>query len=217
MDIRVRSRLAVCALLAAVSACMAPVPQHGARTNTIVVPAQRSIEEQAAQAESASRPGPEHTALDVLVGTWSTTTVAVAADGSESEPRHGNALIEWVFGGRYLRWEATLELGGVVHATTGFLGYDRSGSEYQMLMISDLATGMSVARGRGDLSGSGIRLVIELVEPATGGINRAESTLRATTADHFQLDQLGLDEHTGEERVVRRTHYRRTGASTLKK
>lgn len=217
MDQRVRSRLVACAALTLLIACQAPVPQRNARPAQVVLPTQRTIEEQAAEAENASRPGPEHKALDVLVGTWSTTTVTVAADGSESEPRHGNALIDWVFASRYLRWDATLELGGVVHATTGFLGYDRSSAEYQMLMISDLATGMSVARGRGDVRGTGIRLVIELVDPATGGINRAESTLRATTADHFELDQLGLDARTGEERVVRRTHYRRTSASVLKK
>jgi hypothetical protein len=167
-----------------------------------------TVEEQAREAERASRPRSEHRALEVLVGKWRTALVDVGVDGSESGSRGGSAVIEWVLGGRYLDWRATLELGGEVHETHGYLGYDLNQREYQMLMISDLASGMSVARGRGDLSGAGIKLVLEVVDPGSGAIRRAQSGLRVVGRDHFVLEQVGMDGE-GNERIMRRTHYRR--------
>jgi hypothetical protein len=99
-----------------------------------------------------------------------------------------------------------------VYATSCYLGYDVNQAEYQLLMISYLATGMSFAHGRGDIDGKGIQLTIEVLDPASGAIKRAQSTLRLVNHDHFVLEQLGIDP-SGEQRIVRRTHYWRTGVA----
>lgn len=189
-------------------ACVASEPTRSEHKPAILFAPPPTLEDQARDAMQASQPRREHHALDPLVGTWTTRLVDVAADGKESDPHPGSANIKWVLGGRYLSWDATLEIGGDVHETTGYLGYDLNQGEYQLLMISDLATGMSVARGRGDIGGKGIRLSIEVVDPTSGAIKRAQSTLRIIGKDRFELDQLGIDT-SGEERIVRRTHYQR--------
>lgn len=202
-----KTALAVCSLFT-LSACFAPEPARVPRNIAPVESPRTSIEEQARAAARASEPRSEHRVLETLVGTWNTSVVSVAGDGTESDPRSGVAAIEWVLGGRYLKWDATLDLGTEVHATTGFLGYDVNQGEYQLLMISDLATGMGVAHGRGDVGDAGLKFVLDVTEPGTGAVRRAVSTMRATSHDQFVLEQLGQD-GAGNERVVRRTHYRR--------
>ncbi|MBL8857927.1 MAG: DUF1579 family protein [Planctomycetes bacterium] len=147
--------------------------------------------------------------MNLFVGSWETVVVDVSESGVESDARPGRATIEWIFGGRYLRWDAVLELGGETHATTGYLGYDVNQAEYQLLMISDLATGMGVAHGRGEPNSKGITLTLEIVDPRSGALQRARSVLRVLGADHFVLEQMAGD-GSGGERVARRTHYRRS-------
>jgi hypothetical protein len=200
-------------LLAAVSsACTASEPTRSEHKPAALFAPPPTLEDQAKDAEQGSKPRKEHYSLDPLVGTWTTRLVNVAADGTESDPHLGNAKIMWVMGDRFLNWDATLDIGPQVHETMGYFGYDLNQGEYQLLMISDLTTGMSVAHGRGDINAKGIRLTIEVVDPTSGAIKRAQSTLRLVDKNHFLLEQLGVDPQ-GEERIVRRTHYQRRGAS----
>jgi len=79
------------------------------------------------------------------------------------------------------------------------------------VMISDLSQGMEVARGTGELDTAGVLFTLEQTDPRTGGRVRSSSRLRVLERDHFVLDQLG-DGADGVERIVRVSHYRRTGA-----
>lgn len=167
------------------------------------------LAQQASLQEAATKPGKQHRALDPLVGAWITSNVATDERGNESDAVAGRAAIDWVLGGRYLRIDANLAIpGAATHTWSGFLGFDLAQDEYQWLMVSDLSTGMGVARGRGELGRGGIRFVLDVVDPRTGAMARATSLLRAIAADHVVLEQIGPD-HNGLERVLRRTHYRR--------
>lgn len=201
---------ALVALVSLVTACAAPDPTRVRREVDVRSLPPTTIEDQAAEAARRSQPRPEHRALAPLAGEWAVTVVDVDEHGGESGPHTGSARIEWVLGGRFLSWNAFLGIGGHDYATTGYLGFDVNSAEYQLLMISDLATGMGVARGRGDVSQRGIRLTLEVADPSNGAIRRAQSVLRVVDSDHFVLEQIGLDA-AGVERVVRRTHYRRVG------
>lgn len=163
-----------------------------------------SIEAQVDELVRASEPREGHRALDPLVGRWTVTLSDVHGGGRETELARGHATIAWVLDGRFLRWDAELEIAGQPRHTTGYLGFDKRGSVYELLMISNLATGMSVAQGSGDLARSGIRFQLEQADPSSGSILRMQSRLALMTPDHFALDQLADD-----GRIVRRTHYRR--------
>ncbi len=168
-----------------------------------------TLAELAAAQEAATRPGPRHRQLDVLVGAWITSNVAVDTEGRESDPVPGRAAIDWALGGRFLRIDASLEVpGGKTHASSGFLGWDEAHGEYQLLMVTDLSNGMGVAHGKGDLARGGIRFTLDVIDPRSGGFARATSVLRQTGPDEFALEQIGADAG-GLERVLRRTRYRR--------
>ena len=197
-------------LLAIAASCTAPDPRHRAAGARPVAPApQPSIEERVALAESASHPRAEHHGLDQLAGSWETRAVDVDSNGRELEPMSGHASIGWIFGGRYLKWDETLDIGSATHATTGYLGYDALvRQEYELLTITDLSTGMGVAYGKGELAGAGIRFTLDLVDPGSGETLRAQSRLRAIDRDHFVLEVMGADP-MGNDSVRRRTYYHR--------
>lgn len=163
-----------------------------------------SIEAQVDELVRASEPREAHRALDPLVGRWAVALCDVDGAGRETELARGHARIDWVLDGRFLRWDAELSIAGQPRQTTGYLGFDKRGGVYELLMISNLATGMSVAQGSGDLARSGIRFQLEQADPRSGSILRMQSRLALMTPDHFALDQLADD-----GRIVRRTHYRR--------
>jgi len=202
----IRAMVCACAALA-LAACVSQPDRPHAPPGPVAPPP--SLAEQATAQERATRPGPKHRALDPLVGAWITTNAAVDVAGHETDTVPGRAAIDWTLGGRYLRIDANLEIsGGGTYTWSGFLGYDEPHAEYQWLMVSDLSTGMGVARGQGDPSRGGIRFVLDLQDPRTGGFARATSLLRVLGPDELALEQLGADA-SGLERVLRRTHYRR--------
>ena len=194
-------------------ACEAPDPsiRRRAREEAMTAPASApavSVEAQAKEFSVSSRPGSAHAALDPLVGEWDVALSAIASDGTEAEPYRGRATLAWTLGRRFLRWDASVAFGETPGKTTGFLGYNARTKEYQLMMISDLATGMEIARGGGDLRGTGIVLEIEQVDPSSGQRLVARSRLRTASADHFLLEQLEPTA-SGKDKVTRVWHYRR--------
>lgn len=149
--------------------------------------------------QASQRPDSAQAALDPLAGDWQVT---VEIPGREDPIGRGEARLSWVHAGLFLRWEVTLELDGQDLQLTGYLGHDRTRDRYQALWLSDLASGMTLLEGRGDVQGKGIVL---------GGVSSeaaGQSRLRLTDPDTLVVESFGLD---ADERAVllRRTTYRR--------
>jgi hypothetical protein len=199
MGTRAAHRLSSLCAFVAFAACSAPDPRA-----TFGMPAPSAAPafgEQVRTLAAGSQPGAMHRRLDALVGDWEVTLADVDVAQAETVLTRGAARLEWVHGGRYIAWNASLDHAGT---TSGYLGYDLRGSRYQLSMVSSLSTGMGVADGFGDLRGAGIRFTLENFDPASGQRVRLVSVLRSIDADHFVLESLGAD-----ERVVRRTHHTR--------
>ena len=199
------------ALLLGVAACVThPEPRVRAQAPLPGAVGNPTLEHRVAELERASEPGPEHHALDPLVGDWLTVLSSVGADGGEVALASGTTRVQWVLDARYLRWEATLEVAGIARQTSGFLGFDRRAANYVYFTVTSLSTVMSIARGVGELARGGIRFELEQVDPRTSVVVRMKSVLRLEPGG-FVLDQLGPDEG-GREHVVQRTRYRRADA-----
>ena len=202
--------LALAWLLGAAACVTHPEPRVRAQTPLPGAAGTPTLEHRVAELERASEPGPEHRALDPLVGDWRTVLASVGPDGGEVPLAAGTARVHWALDGRYLRWEASLEVAGVARQTSGFLGFDRRAANYVYFTVTSLSTGMSIARGVGELARGGIRFELEQVDPRTSVVVRMKSVLRLEP-DGFVLDQIGPDEG-GREHVVQRTRYRRADA-----
>lgn len=167
-----------------------------------------TIEAQAQESSVASRPGSAHRALEPLVGEWEIALSTIAADGTESDPYRGRATLAWTLGQRFLRWDVSVSFGKIPGATTGFLGFNLRTREYQLMMVSDLATGMGIARGSGEIRGAGIVFEIEELDAESGARMVARSRIRSVSPDHFVHEYLEPTP-SGKDRVTRIWHYRR--------
>ena len=149
--------------------------------------------------QASQRPDAAHRVLDPLAGEWHVT---VEVPGRADPIGDGEARLTWVHGGLFLLWEVALDLDGEHLELTGYLGHDSAQGRYQALWLSDLAGGMTLLEGRGELDGRGLLL---------GGVSAeaaGQSRLRLTGPDTLVVESFGLD---GSERAVllRRTTYRR--------
>ncbi len=192
-----------CVLLCALAACESTSSQRPKPLPSVRAPAP-DIEQQVSAQEAASQPGAMHKKLDPLVGEWQTNVTRLAPDGTEVPGGSGVTRITQIYGGRYQRWDAVMEIGGRSHETTGWLGYDRNMQEYQLCMITSFSSGMGIYRGIGDLGKEGIVLVLEQVDPKTGAHMRSRNRLKMITNDHFVIEDVD------EDMVAHaRSHYRR--------
>ena len=198
-------RAVLCCLLAiGLFACVSASPGHPKP-----LAAQRQVEpenldQQISGQEAASKPGLMHKKLDVLVGEWQTTVARLAPDKSEVPGGSGITKITRLFEGRYLRWDAAMEIGTHQQETTGWLGYDRNVQEYQLCMITSFSSGMGIYRGQGDLAKEGIIFVYDQIDMKTGAHMRSRNRLKVLDADHFVIEDVDEDliAHS-------RSHYRR--------
>ena len=211
-----RLAAALALLLAACETGGRPPSSAGAAAAAVADPV--PLDEQVKALSTQSRPGPKHAALGPLAGTWDVVLSDIGADQKETERFRGSATLAWMLGGRFLRWDVSVDFGAMPGTTTGFLGFDSRLDEYELLMISDLAQGMAVARGTGELAGAGLVFTVEQLDPRSGARARSRSRLRLLAADHFILQQLEPDAPNsgsgGGEHATRVWHYRRAHATT---
>ncbi len=183
-----------------------PVGSSNPSASTPALP----LAEQVRSLAITSAPGPRHAALALLEGEWKVALSSLSSEGAETDAFQGEATLRSILGGRFLRWDASIDFGGASGKTTGFLGFDSRYGEYALMMISDLSQGMEIARGSGELQGAGLVFTLDQVDPRSGAHVRSRSRLRLIDHDHFVLEQLepGSD---GADRVVRTWQYRRAG------
>jgi len=195
-------------LACALAACSSTPQPTDVRPNAARPPVRElSPAERIELARRVHQRGPGHEKLDVLEGRWTVGVVMQNADGSDPRPAgSGEAEIRWTMERRFLRWDLTLEVEQQQHHVSGFLGYDVLLQEYQALWISELSTGMSLARGDGDPEGRGIVLQVRPSGPPTGEAAGARSVLRVLDRDHFVIESVGPDSR-GEEGVIQRASY----------
>lgn len=148
--------------------------------------------------------GDELERLDALVGDWE----AELTDASGAHLARGEARIDWCLDGRFLGWDARFELERSSFPSRGMLGFDAGTREYQWVWASGWSGRASLAHGRGELDGSGLRLVAEESDPATGVLVRARSVLRLLDPDRFEIAQ-DVEGEPGTWRPTTRTVYTR--------
>jgi hypothetical protein len=129
----------------------------------------------------------------------------VAADGTETRTQlEGQARLEWILEGRYLRWDSSALIDGRQFATHGWLGFDNRSSEYQLSMITSVSSGMAIWRGLGEPRAQGITFTTEQFDNRSGSRLRASNRLRILSPDLFVTEDLDA-----QNLPVQRTYYRR--------
>lgn len=98
--------------------------------------------------------GPEHRALDFLVGCWRIRGTLSSAPGEEPRSISGRMETRWIHGGRWLESRAQFDLGGTPARIFRILGYDSVERSYFFLDLDNWRTFPSVGTGRMDDGGA---------------------------------------------------------------
>lgn len=182
-----------CLLLFALGACESNSPSRPRPPLMIRQPEPPDLDQQISNQEASSRPGPMHKKLDVLVGEWQTSVARITPDKAELPGGQGITRITRLFEGRYLRWDVVMQIGGRTQETTGWMGYDRNASEYQLCMITSFSSGMGIYHGQGDIAKEGIVFVFDQIDTQSGAHLRSRNRLRVLDPDHFVIEDVDED------------------------
>jgi len=119
--------------------------------------------------KAAATPGPEHKALDPLVGTFKTVMKSRMSPEAPWTEETGTCENRWVFGGRFLEMNYRGTFDGQKFEGRGLMGYDNTAKQYVGFWSDNFSTGLvPIAHGQADASGKVITTHREFSEPMTG-------------------------------------------------
>lgn len=100
---------------------------------------------------AASEPGPQHTLLDIFVGTWDVSANFDTGPGQPPETASGQMVNAWQLDGRWLKQEYSGQMASLgSFRGIGFLGYDNLQKMYVGTWMDTLSTSCFVSKGSFD-------------------------------------------------------------------
>ena len=184
-------------LLLIVSSCASAPPARPLPPLIEARPVDASVLESIAARRALHQPGRFHRRLDGFVGDWDVRV----EDVSGKVLGTGTAAIAWGHGGLWQRWDLELRVGDASHVVTGYFGYDVERRDFHAAWVSELASGLGLASGRGDPNGRGL-----VLRASRGG---TEDRMEIVTDDLFVTETLAPGGS-----LLRRTRYTRQAVST---
>ena len=102
------------------------------------------------KAEEAGRPGPEHKALEMLVGDWKAEVKCWMEPDGAPQVSQATAKVSWTMNGRFLQEDFSGEMMGKPFQGRTVIGFDNVKRIYQSVWVSDMQTSMFVTEGFGE-------------------------------------------------------------------
>lgn len=141
------------------------------------------------RAEAAGRPGPEHKALEALIGSWKAEVKCWHDPSGSAEVSKGTAQTKWILNGHFLEEEFRGEMMGKAFTGRSLIGFDNTKRKFNMVWVSDSQTSMFFTEGKGEEGNKVITLEGRTDCPATG-----QKDIHIKTVFRVQ----GPDKHTFE-------------------
>jgi hypothetical protein len=141
-----------------------------------------------------AEPGPQHAALEPMVGTFDVTMkMRMAPDAPWSEST-GTSQQSWILGGRFLKqeFEANGEMGPF--GGFGLLGYDNGAERYVTVWVDTWGTQIMPV-GEGTLKGNVLTMQQAYDDPLTGERHmlRSELVIKSDRQHTFTMNAPALD------------------------
>ncbi len=122
----------------------------------------------AAQAAELMKPGPEHTLLETLVGSWNMELKFWPSPGAEVVTASGTATHRMILGGRFLLMESTSGEGDLYAESMTIMGYDRRQHKFTNVGYDTWGTYYITAAGTYDTENRKFTLLGEDDDPVFG-------------------------------------------------
>jgi len=177
-----------------------------------VIDAQQNTKEQdlfKVYVEKFGPPGPEHTLLEPLAGTWRAECKLWTDPNQPAQVSEGTLVRKPVMGGRFIQEEFTGKMMDKPFQGTGQIGYDRAKQKYVTSWIDSMDTALHVSYGTYEPSTKTWTFTSEDKCPITGLPVKMRDTLRiiSPNEEHMEMfKQLGQEKEmkTMEIRLTRK-------------
>jgi hypothetical protein len=165
----------------------------------------------------AGMPGPAHTVLETLAGTWRVEKSTFIAGGTAGQPLRGalEAHRTIIAGGRFLQDVTEGEMGGQPYYRMGLLGYSNEDRRYEWVTADGLNANMMIYLGETGAPPAGVGTPIEVTGTFTdqglvapGQAVGQRTVFRIEDADHHVVE-LYFTPPGGEEILADRGVYTR--------
>lgn len=142
-----------------------------------------------------SQPGPEHTVLSGLSGTWDQEIRVWPEPGGEAMTSKGVGTAKMMLGGRFLEIRSVTDMFGVQGESISIIGFDRRHEEFTILGLDTFGTYWVAAAGA--VVGDTIVMRGRDTDPVIGHTQEYEFRVHVRDADTWTLEIVFLDEmHT---------------------
>lgn len=165
--IHMSGAFALCAALVATCALAADKPAAADSKSGKTAPPDEA--EMMKKWEAAATPGPNHKALEPLIGEWDLVTRFWMAgpDGPVMESK-GTAKAHWILENRFVHEEVNGEMMGRPFHGMGVTGYDNLKKKYVSVWIDNAGTAISTSEGTADAGGKSFTLTGKMDDAMTG-------------------------------------------------
>lgn len=116
------------------------------------------MEEMMKKVAAAGKVGPEHKALEALVGDWNAEVKLWMDPSAPPNVTKGSAKSKWILGGRFVQQEFKGEFMGKPFQGMGLTGYDNMKKKYSSFWVDDVSTAMHISEGGAENAGKAITL-----------------------------------------------------------
>jgi Protein of unknown function (DUF1579) len=158
--------------------------------------------------EKAGQPGPQHKALQPLVGEWTYTGQVWFMPGAEPLEISGLASRKSILGGRFIQ-EKVENLKPMANFTgMGLTGYDNATKKYTAAWVDSMSTSIITSTGTVDKSGKVFTFVGEHRDPVTGKKVKSRDVLRIVDQNRQQMESY-REENGKEIKVMEFTYVRK--------
>jgi uncharacterized membrane-anchored protein len=133
-------------------------------------PPQMSAEEKAAMEamQKAMTPGPNHKALNDMVGTWNAKVTMWMSPEAPPSVSKGTSVNRWIMGGRYVEQKFSGTFMDMPFSGIGYTGYDNVKKQYWGTWMDNMSTGMMMSTGSTDDGGKTWKFTATMADPMTG-------------------------------------------------
>jgi hypothetical protein len=144
----------------------------------------------------AGKPGPEHTRLEPLAGSW-TYTCKFWLDPTKA-PLESKGTIErkWILGGRFLeeRVTGTSFDGKPGFEGFGLIGYDNGRQKYTSSWACNMGSGTCAGLGNADSTGSKLTFQTESFCPLRKKIVKGREEIRIESSDRTVAESYAIED-----------------------
>jgi hypothetical protein len=139
------------------------------------------------QMMASAKPGPEHAALQDLVGKFATTTSWWMAPNTPPMTATGKSVNTWVLGGRYIEQKFTGTFMDAPFEGIGYTGYDNVTKQYVGSWMDTLGTGISTSTGQAAGNGE-LDFDVMMPDPMRGGMVPVKEKIFVKSHDSFTME-----------------------------